>query len=174
MRRRTGLTTLPDAVEWLTQVWEDRPTPTRLHVREHDGWGLMYAPAFARHLDARHDDTGWVTETRTCRHPRLETRNEWECPDCQGAGTYSAKVRAYLYPTWRALTILRDRNLEAWELVLTFVINAYSVADVARLGHGEGALLTAIRRLFDCYERAPIEPTPWTAKSQSQQMAEVA
>lgn len=149
MKRRAGLPTLTEAVDWLASVWEDRDTPTRLHKAEHDGWGLMYAPAFARYLGATPYDL--VQVSTDPERPSAMTNTE------------------YAAPLWRALDILHRRNRGAYDTVLTLVINGYSVRGCAQLGYGEGALLTAIRRLFDCYERAPVA---YTEKSESQRMAE--
>lgn len=145
---RSGLPTLPEALTWLRQAWDERETPSRLHQREHDGWGLMYAPAFARRLGARPGD-------QRCDHePR---KGPCECP--------------WRYPTWRAMTLLRKRNPVAHDVVLTLVINGYDVRGLETLGFREGALLGAIRRLFDVYERAPVR-TPYSAKSEAQRVAE--
>ena len=148
-RRQGGLSTLHEAIEWLREAWEARETPTRLHQREHDGWGLMFAPAFARRLDAMPYD-------QLHDHERPYRRDD--CP--------------WRYPTWRALERLRRTNRIAWDVVLTFVINAYSVVAMAALGIGPGGLLGAIRRLFACYERAPEGRRAYIAKSESQIIAE--
>ena len=146
--RQGGLPNLIEAIEWLREAWDTRETPTRLHQREHDGWGLMFAPAFARRLDAAPDD-------QFHEHTRPYRRDD--CP--------------WRYPTWRAMGRLQKANPIAWDVVLTFVINGYSVSDMAMLGVGPGGLLGAIRRLFACYERAP-NPVPYTDRSESQRMAE--
>jgi hypothetical protein len=147
--RRTGLSDLPAAVEWLRQAWDTRDTPNRLHEREHDGWGLMYAPAFARRLGAKPDDK---------RHDHA-------------APFHATDACPWRYPTWRALVLLRAGSEPSYEAVMTLVINGYSVRACARIGYGSGALLTAIRRLFACYELAPVR-VAYTQKSEAQRTAE--
>lgn len=148
MTRRNGLPTLADAIAWLSAEFAARETPARLHQREHDGWGLMFAPAFARRLDAKPDD-----QVHEHAPPYRRDGCQWR------------------YPTWRALDALRKRHEPSYDVVLTLVINGYSVGDMGTLGIGPGVILTSIRRLFDCYERAP-NPVPYTERSESQRMAE--
>lgn len=155
--RRTGLPDLPSAIEWLRQAWDTRDTPNRLHEREHEGWGLYHTPAFARRLDAKPDDK---------RHDHAPPE-----PRKPGAPPPPPDTCPWRYPTWRSLVMLRASNRSAHDVILEFVINGYSVSDMARLGIGPGALLAAIRRLFACYEQAPVR-VGWVDKSASQQAAE--
>lgn len=148
MTRRNGLPTLSDAIAWLSAEFAARETPARLHQREHDGWGLMFAPAFARRLDAKPEDQV---------HEHAPPYRRDACP--------------WRYGMWRALTLLRKRSEPSYDVVLTLVINSYSVGDMGTLGIGPGVILTSIRRLFDCYERAP-QTVGWVSKSEAQQVAE--
>lgn len=175
MRERVtrGLPGIEDAIEWLALVWDERDVPLRLHDRGHEGWGPPFAPAFARRLDATPDDTVHVTETRDCRHLRLVEPELHRCPDCAGEGFYETQVLVYRYPTWRAMTRLYARHGRSWNVVVSFVISGYSRASWAAYGASEAVLLRAIRRMFDCYERAPAARVSWLDKSQAQQMAEV-
>lgn len=166
-----GLPTLPDAVEWLAGVWSPRTWPTRLHLREHEGWGLYYSAGFASHLAARPDDVFYPEDG--CLHPNLYPGADHHlCPDCSGCGRTTASYQEYRYPMWRALTRLRRRHNLSYIVVMTLVINGYRTGDLVTLGIGEGIQLRAVRRLYAFYQRAPV-PVPWTAKSDSQQRAEM-
>lgn len=169
---RSAFLDLPDAMLWLREVWEARETPDRLHTREHEGWGLAYAPAFARRLGARPDDVAPLTTTRTCHHPRL-VGNAWDCPDCHGEGTYQTTILAFRYPCWRAMTRLCRENRAAHDVVLTLVINAFDVVGACSvLDCTQDGLLAAIRALHSRYRLAPRDRVAWTDKSEAQQAAE--
>lgn len=174
MKRRPVLETLTEALEWLKEAWEEREIPQRLHTSDFEGEGLFYAPAFARYLSARPDDTCEVTSTRHCQHPRLKGRDTWECPDCQGSGTFDSTTLVYRAPMWRAMLNLRRDNVRAHDRVLTLVINAYDVpGTLSIMAMREERLVDAIRSLHSRYRLAP-EVSRWTEKSQSQQSAEMA
>lgn len=169
--RRNGLSTLSAAIEWLSGAWDDRDTPRRLHDRYLDDGGTpRYAPAFATHMAAKPDDR-WYPR-RGCLHKGLLPNADVSlCPECHGAGSVATDYMEYRWPMWRALTLMQRKHPASYDVVLTLVVNAYSVRDMVHLGYGEGAVLTAIRRLFDCYERAPVR-VPYSDKSEAQQVAE--
>lgn len=171
------ITTMPEALDWLRETWEARDTPSRLHSRDHEGWGLAYAPAFARRLGAKPDDTATVIATRTCNHLRIpKNADAWTCPDCRGAGTYEQESLVYCAPMWRAMTRLREANALAHDIVLSLVINAYDVADTCEVtGCSEDSLVAAVRQLHSHYQRAPqLHSIGWVSKSESQRAAESA
>ena len=173
MRRRT-LPTLRDAIEWLADVWSTRDTPVRLHARDTgDDGAPRFAPAFARYIQASPFDVGPVTSQRICRHVRHDGP-EWECPDCNGTGTYAMTQDQWLYPMWRAMVQLRADKRAHHDAVLTLVINAFDIAGACRvLGITEAAMLAAIRSLHSRYSLAPEQRVGWVSKSESQQQAEM-
>ena len=178
MKRRSALPTLADAIDWLSNAWVERETPLRLHEHTHDGWGLSYAPAFARRLDSTPMDKHWATQQRTCHHLRA-SGNQYTCPDCSGTGTYDVTLWAWRWPMWRAMTLLERDNRAAHDVIVTLAINAFHVRDtltvLAREGSAitEAGLLGVIRRLYQRYQLQPAERGPsWLSKSDAQRNAE--
>jgi hypothetical protein len=153
VKRRPGLETLTDALAWLRDAWEDRDVPRRLHERSFEGEGLFYAPAFARFLSATSTD-------QDHQHGKLRDDTSDDC--------------LYKWPMWRAIELLHKDSERSWERVLTLVINAYDVTDACTVLHcREGHILDAIRALHSRYRTSPGRRIAWTAKSESQQKAEM-
>lgn len=160
-----GLPTLEAAVAWLDAHWSLREAPLRLHVAEHDGWGLAFAPTFARYLDARPTDLMHV-------------------PIDPGRPSAPYDV-VYRYPMWLALERLaaddraKGRLRSSATLVLTAATRDFDYLD-------SDDLLRAIRRLHERYVASPADeyrkrgrPKPaqnaspsWIDKSESQRKAE--
>ncbi len=171
-----SLPTLTDAISWLAEHWTPREFPNRIHSRDTGEDGApAYHPAFLRYLNASPDDVTQMTNTRTCSHTRLpRNADEWTCPDCQGAGTYESTTLVYRYPMWRAMSQLGSTHKDAHDVVLTLVVNAYSVDDLDEtLGITKPMILQAIRALRGAYLQSPSrDRAAWVDKSDSQRRAE--
>lgn len=175
IRRRAAFEDLDAAITWLREAWSARDIPSRLHERASEGEGLFYTQAFSRYLEATPDDKAVISTQRQCNHLRLTTTSIFECPDCQGAGTFTTSREAWVYPTWRAMERLRSENRRAHDRVLTLVINNFDVPDTTQvLGCREGHILDGIRALYARYERAPSggRRVAWVDRSESQRRAE--
>lgn len=181
-----SLETLPEAIAWLRQKWDGRPIPMRLHDRDTEGeGGLRFSGAFLAFLRARPFDAQTTEETDVCHHPQLTGDYIRACPDCWGIGTREYTRTRYRYPMWAALRCIENvpairPNHPSPYMCIALIVgsgwNARNAATVSGLSWdtAEGLFLMAIRRLHGRYRSGPVPQRSWLAKSENQQMAEVA
>lgn len=194
-QRDPRMDTLPSAVSWLAEHWnEQRTAPDKLHRHDTEGelGGLVYSPQFEAVLDWTPNSAVRWSMTTECRHPRLPLplgqrehgpEARWDCPDCQGAGVREVTSDRYPYPMTTALSKLAkvpDHRGQPHPVILVhelashgFRVRPTLATFSLRHEQGEALLLRAIRKLHGRYQAAPIHRS-WVELSDSQRNAEAA
>lgn len=177
---------LPSALDWLQEHWdEQRPAAVRLHdanTTEGELGAPRFSGQFAAGLDwSPRTVVAWPM-TASCWHP-LSDGNPRICPECAGSGYKEVTVDRFPYPMTSALLRLaltpRHHSLphpfEVVHRLAAFGWSARSVAahDGLPWETAEAWYLRCIRKLRARYSAGPVA-TAWTAKSESQQQAELA
>lgn len=192
---RETLASFGDAITWVREHWSARELPLVLHERTTDHQGDLgsprYSAAFLGYLMARPTDTTTAPRSETCYHPRLARDKRGEivtllrdCPDCAGATVREVMRERWRWPMWLALEglrkvpAMRPHQPSPYDCVLVLAMVDWDGSAAMRLlglpgwDMAEALFIIALRKLHSRYSDGPLPRTSWTAKSESQQMAE--
>lgn len=180
--------TLPEAIAYVRERWNDRDMPLRLHDHATgDDGAPRLAARFLRYLDAHAYSTVEADETVACYHPRIRAADDpFTCPDCSGMGVKTQARTRYLWPMWAALARLAkvppvlDYQPAPVLVVLTLAhcgwdwhIAAERLDLAWHHDGGEAIILLSLRKLADRYAEGPIPRVGWVSKSEAQRSAEM-